>query len=196
MEGSIPPEIGLCNSLVDLNLAENSLSGKLPDTLGSLLVLNSLNLSHNMISGEIPEGLQSLKLSYVNFSHNNLSGPVPPQLLMISGDEAFSENSDLCVRDTSEGWRQSGTSLPSCQWTENHHNFSRRRLFAVLIMVSSLVVLLSSLACLRYENNRLEVFNKKRNTKSGDDSGSKWIVESFRPPEVIPSAALPVPMAT
>jgi hypothetical protein len=60
-------------------------------------------------------------------------------------------------------------------------------------MVSSLVVLLSSLACLRYENNRLEVFNRKQDTESGDDSVSKWVVESFHPPEVIPSAALPVP---
>lgn len=184
LEGSIPPNIGLCNSLVDLNLAENSLSGNIPDALASLLMLNSLNLSHNMISGEIPQRLQSLKLSYVNFSHNNLSGPVSPQLLMIAGEDAFSENYDLCVTNISEGWRQSGTSLRSCQWSDDHHNFSQRQLLAVVIMMTFFLVLLSGLACLRYENNKLEDVSRKRDTESSDGSDSKWIVESFHPPEV------------
>lgn len=186
LEGSIPPDIGMCNSLVDLNLAGNSLTGDIPDTFDSLFTLNSLNLSHNIISGEIPEGLQSLKLSYVDFSHNKLSGPVPPQLLMIAGDDAFSENAGLCVTDISEGWRQIATNLSSCRWTDNHHYFSQRRLFVVLIILTSLVVLLSGLACLRYENYKLEEFNRKRDIESGDDSDSKWVLESFHPPELDP----------
>ncbi|XP_062227496.1 receptor protein-tyrosine kinase CEPR2-like [Phragmites australis] len=186
LEGPIPPDIGMCNSLVDLNLAENSLTGDIPDTLASLSTLNSLNLSHNMISGEVPEGLQSLKLSYIDFSYNELSGPVPPQLLMIAGDDAFSENSGLCVTDTSEGWRQSVTNLRPCQWTDSRHNFSMRRLFLLLVIVISLVVLLSGLACLSYGNYKLEEFNRKRDIESGDDTDSKWVLESFHPPELDP----------
>lgn len=186
LEGSIPPDIGMCNSLVDLNLADNSLTGTIPDTLASLFTLNSLNLSHNMISGEIPEGLQYLKLSYVDFSHNNLSGPVPPALLMIAGDDAFSENDGLCIAGVSEGWRQNATNLRYCPWNDNHQNFSQRRLFVVLIIVTSLVVLLSGLACLRYENYKLEQFHSKGDIESGDDSDSKWVLESFHPPELDP----------
>ncbi|XP_062207649.1 receptor protein-tyrosine kinase CEPR2-like [Phragmites australis] len=186
LEGPIPPDIGMCNSLVDMNLADNSLTGDIPDTLASLSTLNSLNLSHNMVSGEIPEGLQSLKLSYIDFSHNELSGPVPPQLLMVTGDDAFSENAGLCVTDTSEGWRQIVTNLRPCQLTDSRHNFSMRRLFLVLVIVISLVVLLSGLACLSYENYKLEEFNRKRDIESGDDTDSKWVLESFHPPELDP----------
>ncbi|KAL6840162.1 hypothetical protein ACP4OV_029972 [Aristida adscensionis] len=186
LEGSIPVDIGTCNSLVDLNLAENYLAGNIPDTLSSLFSLNSLNLSHNMISGEIPEGLQSLKLSYIDFSHNELSGPVPPQLLMMAGDDAFSDNFGLCVNDISEGSRQIITNLSPCRGTENRHNSSLRRLYLVLILLTSLVVFLSGLACLSYENYKLEEFNRKKDIESGDGIESKWVLESFHPPELNP----------
>ncbi|TVU36318.1 hypothetical protein EJB05_18249, partial [Eragrostis curvula] len=186
LEGHIPSDIGMCNSLVDLNLADNSLSGGIPDRLASLFTLNSLNLSHNMISGEIPEELQSLKLSYIDFSHNELSGPVPPQLLMIAGDDAFTDNAGLCIADISEGWRQNVTSLRPCQWTDSRHVFSIRRLFLLLGILLSLVVLLSVLACLSYENYKLEEFNRKRDIESGYDSDSKWVLQSFHPPELDP----------
>jgi hypothetical protein len=71
----------MCSSMVDLNLAENSLIGDIPDTRVSLVSLNSLNITHNMISSGILEGLQSLKLSGIDLSHNELSSPVPPQVL-------------------------------------------------------------------------------------------------------------------
>ncbi|EES01852.1 hypothetical protein BDA96_03G405600 [Sorghum bicolor] len=186
LEGSIPPDIGMCSSMVDLNLAENSLTGDIPDTLASLVTLNSLNISHNMISGDIPEGLQSLKLSDIDFSHNELSGPVPPQLLMIAGDYAFSENAGLCVADTSEGWKQSITNLKPCQWSDNRDNLSRRRLLLVLVTVISLVVLLFGLACLSYENYKLEEFNRKGDIESGSDTDLKWVLETFQPPELDP----------
>jgi Leucine-rich repeat (LRR) protein len=184
LEGQIPLDLGMCNSLVDLNLAENSLTGDIPDTLASLFTLNSFNLSHNMISGKIPEDLQSLKLSYIDFSHNKLSGPVPPQLLMIAGDDAFAENEGLCVTDNSEGWRQSVSKLRPCQYTDSHHIFSKRWLFMVISMVISLVVL-SGLACLSYENYKLEEFNRK-DIESGDGTDTKWVLQSFHPPELDP----------
>ncbi|CAD6235663.1 unnamed protein product [Miscanthus lutarioriparius] len=186
LEGPIPPDIGMCSSMVDLNLAENSLTGDIPDTLVSLVTLNSLNISHNMISGDIPEGLQSLKLSDIDFSHNELSGPVPPQLLMIAGDYAFSENAGLCVADTSEGWKKSITNLKPCQWSDNRDNLSRRRLLLVLVTVISLVVLLFGLACLSYENYKLEEFNRKGDIESGSDTDLKWVLETFQPPELDP----------
>jgi Leucine-rich repeat (LRR) protein len=186
LEGQIPSDLGMCSGLVDLNLAENSLTGGIPDTLASLFTLNSLNLSHNMISGEIPEDLQSLKLSYIDFSHNELSGPVPTQLLMIAGDDAFVENEGLCVTGSSEGWRQSVSKLRPCQRTDSRSIFSIRQLFLVLGMVISLVVLLSGLACLSYENYKLEESNRKRDIESGNDTNSKWVVQSFHPPELDP----------
>ncbi|KAJ1286482.1 hypothetical protein BS78_03G355300 [Paspalum vaginatum] len=186
LEGPIPSDIGMCSSMVDLNLAENSLTGDIPDTLISLISLNSLNISHNMISGDIPEDLQSLKLSDIDFSHNELSGPVPPQLLMIAGDLAFSENAGLCVADTSEGWKQSVTNLRPCQWSDSNHNFSRKRLYLVLVTVMCLVVLLSGLACLSYENYKLEEFNRKRDIESGGNTDLKWVLETFHPPELEP----------
>lgn len=185
LEGPIPPDIGMCSSMVDLNLADNSLTGDIPDTLVSLITLNSLNISHNMISGDIPEGLQSLKLSDVDFSHNELSGPVPPELLMIAGDHAFSENAGLCVADISEGWEQSVTNLRPCQWSDKHHNFSRR-IFLVLVTVISLLVLLSGLACLSYGNYKLEEYNRKGDIESGGDTDLKWVLETFHPPELDP----------
>jgi Leucine-rich repeat (LRR) protein len=186
LEGPIPPDIGMCSSMVDLNLAENSLTGEIPDTLVSLVTLNSLNISHNMISGDIPDGLQSLKLSDIDFSHNELSGPVPRQFLMIAGDDAFSENAGLCVADTSEEWKKSFSNLKPCQWSDNHHNFSMRRLFLVLITVTSLVVLLSGLACLSYENYKLEELNRKGDIESGGGTDLKWVLETFHPPELDP----------
>jgi Leucine-rich repeat (LRR) protein len=186
LEGPIPPDIGMCSSMVDLNLAENSLTGDIPDTLVSLVTLDSLNISHNMISGDIPEGLQSLKLSDIDFSHNELSGPVPPQLLMIAGDYAFSENAGLCVADTSDGWKQSITNLKPCQWSDNRDNLSRRRLLLVLVTVISLIVLLFGLACLSYENYKLEEFNRKGDIESGSDTDSKWVLETFQPLELDP----------
>ncbi|GJM92388.1 hypothetical protein PR202_ga08861 [Eleusine coracana subsp. coracana] len=185
LEGQIPSDLGMCNSLVDLNLAENSLTGAIPDTLASLFTLNSLNLSHNMISDEIPESLQLLKLSYIDFSHNELSGPVPPQLLMIAGDDAFADNAGLCVAKNSEGWRQR-VNLRPCQWTDSRHVFSIRRIFLVLGMMICLVILLSGLACLSYENYKLEEFNRKKDIESGDGADSKWILHSFHPPELDP----------
>ncbi|TKY65951.1 putative leucine-rich repeat receptor protein kinase [Spatholobus suberectus] len=46
---------GKFNSLFDLDLSNNSLSGPIPASIGNLSNLRSLNLEGNMMNGKIPE---------------------------------------------------------------------------------------------------------------------------------------------
>ncbi|PWZ31074.1 Receptor-like protein kinase HSL1 [Zea mays] len=166
--GGIFSDIGFSVTLNQLYVQNNNFIGELPVELGRLTLLQKLVASNNRLTGQIPRQIGRLKqLTYLHLEHNALEGPIPPDI------------------DTSEGWKQSITNLKPCQWSDNRDNLSRRRLL-VLVTVVSLVVLLFGLACLSYENYRLEELNRKGDTESGSDTDLKWALETFHPPELDP----------
>ena len=81
LTGSIPPELGNLTQLEELFLNSNSLTGSIPPELGNLTQLEKLFLNGNSLTGSIPPELGNLAQLKVLFSTNNsLSGPIPPEL--------------------------------------------------------------------------------------------------------------------
>ena len=67
--------------VIELNLAENSLSGEIPAGLGNLSDLRELLLGDNLLSGSIPPELGSLdNLSRLELDDNELRGAIPSSL--------------------------------------------------------------------------------------------------------------------
>ncbi|KAG1327868.1 receptor-like protein 1 [Cocos nucifera] len=78
LTGSIPPEIGNLDELVQLNLSYNQLIGPIPETFSKLNQIESLDVSHNQLSGTIPRQLTQLEsLEVFSVAYNNLSGCTP-----------------------------------------------------------------------------------------------------------------------
>ncbi|XP_034690360.1 receptor-like protein EIX2 [Vitis riparia] len=66
------------NSLEELNLGGNQVSGQLPDSLGLFKNLKSLDLSSNNIVGPFPHSIQHLtNLESLHLSKKSISGPIP-----------------------------------------------------------------------------------------------------------------------
>ncbi|KAL6350172.1 hypothetical protein AAG906_004112 [Vitis piasezkii] len=66
------------NSLEELNLGGNQVSGQLPDSLGLFKNLKSLDLSYNSFVGPFPNSIQHLtNLESLYLSKNSISGPIP-----------------------------------------------------------------------------------------------------------------------
>ena len=64
--------------VIELNLAENGLSGQIPSELFSLTNLRELLLSDNRLSGQIPPELGGLtNLTRLEFDDNRLTGAIP-----------------------------------------------------------------------------------------------------------------------
>ncbi|XP_039173911.1 receptor-like protein EIX2 [Eucalyptus grandis] len=113
IDGTLPSS--LCDmELIDLNLANNSLSGSIPDcwkdslsfltlsfnklsgvipsSLGSLPHLTTLHLNGNRLNGELPQALDyCTSLTILDLGENNFSGSIPTWF-----DESF--NSLLILR--------------------------------------------------------------------------------------------------
>ncbi|KAL6320607.1 hypothetical protein AAG906_008607 [Vitis piasezkii] len=71
----------LSTSLLELNLARNSLKGHIPITILELRYLNLLYLSRNQLTGQIPEYLGQLKhLEALSLRYNSFDGPIPSSL--------------------------------------------------------------------------------------------------------------------
>ncbi|GMH25091.1 hypothetical protein Nepgr_026934 [Nepenthes gracilis] len=72
-----------CNSLIELDLSQNQLSGSIPLSLSNCSNLKRLNLSNNLLTGEIPQRLFFGKLKSIerlDLSHNYLTSSVPSEL--------------------------------------------------------------------------------------------------------------------
>ncbi|XP_020079897.1 receptor-like protein 12 [Ananas comosus] len=75
LEGSIP---SLPNTLVMLDLSENSISGPFLSPISNMLQLSDLLLSSNQINGSIPSDICKLKyLRVLALSNNSLAGELP-----------------------------------------------------------------------------------------------------------------------
>ncbi|RDX80495.1 putative inactive receptor kinase, partial [Mucuna pruriens] len=76
LSGSLPPDITSLPSLQYLYLQHNNLSGDIPTSLSTHL--NVLDLSYNSFTGAIPKTLQNLtQLTRLNLQNNSLSGGIP-----------------------------------------------------------------------------------------------------------------------
>ncbi|CAB9508105.1 LRR receptor-like serine threonine-protein kinase [Seminavis robusta] len=98
LRGTIPHEIGLCNnSLVELVLMKNEMTGVLPASLFRLTRLDSLRLGRNQFSGSLPgsiiPGLESLRDFVLDSS--NFDGSIPTEIGLMTNLRIFSthENS-------------------------------------------------------------------------------------------------------
>ncbi len=81
LSGALPPVIGMLNGVARLDLSNNSLSGSIPPEIGELTALFSLNLASNQLSGPLlPEIGQLTYLSSLDLAGNQLSGPLPSEL--------------------------------------------------------------------------------------------------------------------
>lgn len=75
LSGSIPP---LSNSLYQLSLKYNQLTGTIPESIFTRGSLAALDLSHNQLTGNLPLGIKySPNLFHLDVSYNQLSGPLP-----------------------------------------------------------------------------------------------------------------------
>ncbi|RVW56227.1 Receptor-like protein kinase HSL1 [Vitis vinifera] len=105
INGTLPPEIGNLNKLINLELSDNYLSGEIPAEIGKLSKLWQLELYANeltgkslgrpigveatgepitllqQLSGPIPQKLGSwADFDYIDVSENSLTGPIPPDM--------------------------------------------------------------------------------------------------------------------
>nr|GEU82414.1 inactive LRR receptor-like serine/threonine-protein kinase BIR2 [Tanacetum cinerariifolium] len=97
LTGSIPNDLCVwLPYLVTLDLSDNELTGAIPDSLGNCTFLNSVVLSGNKLSGSIPNRLTNLgRLTKFSVANNELSGSIPSGLGTF-GKENFEGNSGLC----------------------------------------------------------------------------------------------------
>lgn len=78
LSGEIPAEIGALTSVSALLLGENHITGTLPDQIGNLKSLEYLSLSGNQLLGTLPESLFGLQnLIELDVSRNLLEGEIP-----------------------------------------------------------------------------------------------------------------------
>nr|GMD88716.1 MDIS1-interacting receptor like kinase 2-like [Ipomoea batatas] len=79
--GPIPHEIGYLNSLVDLELDSNKLTGEIPISIVNLRNLKILQLHTNQFSGHIPQEIGLLtSLIDLELNSNNLIGQIPTSI--------------------------------------------------------------------------------------------------------------------
>ncbi|KAF2308659.1 hypothetical protein GH714_011897 [Hevea brasiliensis] len=98
LSGQVPESLKYCESLQNLDLSSNALSGTIPTQICTWLpYLVTLDLSNNDLSGSIPPDL--VNCTYLNnliLSNNRLSGPIPYEVSRLARLKKFSvANNDL-----------------------------------------------------------------------------------------------------
>ncbi|CAO2824604.1 unnamed protein product [Amaranthus hypochondriacus] len=95
--GEIPPEFGLLDRLLRLDISDNNLGGHLPVELKKLTRLLTFRVQNNAISGKIPDFSETLnQLKELNLSNNEFFGRIPNGLLKFFGEKSFLGNEQLC----------------------------------------------------------------------------------------------------
>ncbi|XP_052189791.1 receptor protein kinase CLAVATA1-like [Diospyros lotus] len=83
--GTIPPEIGLLNKLLNLTIFNANLTGPLPLEMSNLTALKFLNLSFNNFTGDFPGAmvLGMTDLEVFDVFYNNFTGKLPLQFAIL-----------------------------------------------------------------------------------------------------------------
>jgi len=95
LSGNIPLEIGKLTDATNINLSTNQLSGTIPSQFSNLASLKILNLSNNQLTGSIPQSFAALSsgnggsLNELVLQFNNLSGCYPDDLSSICGQSYY-----------------------------------------------------------------------------------------------------------
>jgi Leucine-rich repeat (LRR) protein len=83
--GSIPPSLGLLDSLQILDLSSNQLASTLPESIGNLAALTSFTLAYNKLVGVLPASIGRLgSLQLLDFTLNKFVGEIPPSMSNLS----------------------------------------------------------------------------------------------------------------
>ena len=81
LKGSIPPEIGNFENVLQIKMDDNALVGSLPDKLYDLALIETLSLLNNQLSGELSSIVDHLKsIGTLNLMGNQFSGPIPKEI--------------------------------------------------------------------------------------------------------------------
>lgn len=122
LNGALPPEICLLESLEELELSDNSMNGSLPSCLVNLVNLRILSLAHNSFTGLLPRGILTLpNIGYVDLESNKLTGSL---------DRLFE----------GDGSSSTGSSLRSFIANDNHITGDVPQEFSVFDLLTSLIL--------------------------------------------------------
>jgi len=81
LTGTLPDEIGDLANLKVLELRTNLISGTIPATIGNLIQLSTLSIRSNQLIGSIPVEIGNLvSLEYLFVSDNQLEGSIPTEI--------------------------------------------------------------------------------------------------------------------
>ncbi|KAM0019619.1 putative transferase, protein kinase RLK-Pelle-LRR-XI-1 family [Helianthus debilis subsp. tardiflorus] len=85
MYGTIPPEIGILNKLVNLTLVSDNLTGELPLQMANLTSLKFVNISTNSFVGEFPGEIVAgmTDLEAFDVYNNNFTGELPVEFVKL-----------------------------------------------------------------------------------------------------------------
>ena len=90
VSGTLPATLGQLKGLRKLELSFNPISGSLPESIGQLQHLEILALNGTELSGTIPSTLGNLShLKQLHLSSNKLSGTIPESLGNLAAIEVF-----------------------------------------------------------------------------------------------------------
>jgi Leucine-rich repeat (LRR) protein len=96
ISGSIPKTLSKCQKLLYIELSQNELTGVIPPELASLPCITVIDLSHNTLTGMIPPEFQKCApLESFNVSFNHLSGPIPSDGLFRNITAMFSQETQV-----------------------------------------------------------------------------------------------------
>ncbi|KAF8027996.1 hypothetical protein BT93_E0799 [Corymbia citriodora subsp. variegata] len=144
------PDLSKCESLFDLQVRDNELTGVMPANLTSLPSLKNVSLDNNKLQGPVPDNPNKIQLTYdgTNSFCNTAPGPCSPQvttLLEIAGALGYPttlaeswEGNDAC-----QGWSFvtcQGKNVTSVNFSKQHFAGTISPAFANLTSLRSLLL--------------------------------------------------------
>jgi len=119
LTGDVPADIGSFTGLVSLNLSWNHLTGPIPEEIGLLTRLTHLSMFFNDMSGGIPPSLGGLSsLVELTISYNFFTGMIPPEL----GELDNLTNLDVSWCQLSDSIPVALTGMDNLRWLDIHDN--------------------------------------------------------------------------